>query len=374
MVDTACDWIPMGILKRFWPLLLTFSISAAYVFFRLALVEWDPIQIAEIAIYSQDGTEVIDQGYDGQFFYHMAITPSSEELVGKLDVPAYRYQRILYPLLAHLLVFGNADFIPWVLIVINLLAHLIGTGALIELLREYGVWIGYSLIYGLWVGVVAPIGLDLSEPLAYALVIVGLLFRKRGNFILGAILLTLALFTKETTALFWIAALIADMLSRTRTLSVVSLLVGGFLYGIWQFGLYLSFGSFGIGSGGAMATPFEVIPFMGLWRIGMESLPVLGLFLVIFGPTIVLPTIWALVASIRALFNRQIGINSWSLLFNAMVVVVLPFSTFREPLGLVRIATGVVLATTCFAAEYSILRALNYGMFWIALLFILVNS
>lgn len=364
----------MDTLRRYWPAMLTFAVSMAYVLFRLGSANWDALSLVELAEYSAGGTKVIQEGYDGQFVYHIAIDPSPEDVASKLDVPAYRYQRILYPILARVMALGNPAWIPWTLILINLIAHFIGTAGMVSLLQEYQIWIGYALIYGLWVGLIAPIGLDLTEPLAYALAILGLLARKRSNNVLGAIFLTLALFAKETTVLFWLAALVADLLSRDKWSSVLQLGIGGAIYAIWQMVTFLIFGSFGLGSGGAMATSFELIPFMGLWRIGTDSLPVLGLFLVIFGPTVLIPTVWALIASIRALLHKDIGTNSWSLLFNALVIVVLPFSTFREPLGLVRIATGLVLATTCFAAEFSIRRALNYGMFWIAMLVILING
>jgi hypothetical protein len=375
LVGAARAWISMDHLKRYWPVLVTLGISIGYVLFRLIIFQWDPVGLAELAVYSEDGSTVLKEGYDGQFFYHIAVSLSPEELITFLDVPAYRFQRILYPLLAHIIGLGNPVFIPWTLIGISLIAHLIGTGALSELLRGYGVWIGYSLIYSLWVGVVGPIGLDLSEPLAFALVIGGLLARSREKHVAGAFLLTAAMFAKETTAIFWLAALVADLLAKNQPArSIRSLLLGGSFFAIWQLVLFLQFGSFGIGSGGAMATPFEVIPFMGLWRIGYVSLPALLLFLAIFGPTILVPTVWALIASIRALAEKHLGINSWSLLFNALLIVALPFSTFREPLGLVRIATGLVLAITCFAAEFGISRVLNYSMFLIAFLFLLVNG
>jgi hypothetical protein len=48
--------------------------------------------------------------------------------------------------------------------------------------------------------------------------------------------------------------------------------VAVFPYVIFQIWLWKVFGGFGIGSGGALATSFEWIPLMGLWRIGEYSL------------------------------------------------------------------------------------------------------
>jgi hypothetical protein len=59
---------------------------------------------------------------------------------------------------------------------------------------------------------------------------------------------------------------------------------------------------------------------------------------------------------------------------NAGVIVFLPFSTFREPFGLVRLATGLVLAVILFASTYGIRRVLNYSLFWSAYLIMLVRT
>src|SRR5262245_62119812 len=48
-----------------------------------------------------DGTE----GYDGQFVYYIARDPSGAAQY--LDVPAYRFQRILLPVIGRILAFGQ---------------------------------------------------------------------------------------------------------------------------------------------------------------------------------------------------------------------------------------------------------------------------
>ena len=130
----------------------------------------------------------------------------------------------------------------------------------------------------------------------------------------------------------------------------------------------------GIGSGGDMATGFEWIPFMGLLRIGTESLPALALFLVILGPSIVFPTIWGLVCSVKVLWDGAKDATAMALFANSLVLLFIPYSTFREPLGIVRVATGLVLAVVLFAVHYKRKKTFNYAMFWIAMLVMLLNS
>jgi len=374
-------------LRLIWPPLLAMLVALCFAAWRMAPSGWDARALAQVGTrYAEllpEGTE----GYDGQFAYFIATTPDPQSVASHLDVPAYRYQRILYPLLARLLAAGRAEAIPWTLLLINLAALGLGTWAVAALLEEAGLWTGYALGFGLWVGMIGGVGLDLTEPLAYALVALGWVARRRGRGVLAAVFFGLALFAKETTLLFWGAVVASDSgvflaVRRTRARSesgsnsvppgfLVNLFAGG-AFLVWQLTLWRVFGRPGLGSGGAMATPFEPIPFMGLWRIGQVKPEALLLFLVIFGPTVLFPILWALVISVRDLARRRWEGETLALLLNAGALLFLPFSTFREPLGLVRAATGLVLAVLLYAVRNRLRRPLNYSLFWIALLALLV--
>ena len=184
----------------------------------------------------------------------------------------------------------------------------------------------------------------------------------------AAACMTLALFTKEITIVFWAAALLAGWQARMRMRAVLPLLCSGLAFLAWQLWLWETFGSIGLASGGAMATPFELIPFMGLLRIGSVSMPFLGGYLLIFGPMVVLPTIWAAIASLKAVIGGIRTKSSWSMLFHAMMVMALPFSTFREWLGVVRVVDGLLLGILFFSADQKRMRPLRYSLFWIAFL------
>ena len=52
-------------------------------------------------------------GYDGQFYYYIAHDPFIlGQSYNHIDFPAYRYQRIIYPLTAWLLSFGQPKVDP----------------------------------------------------------------------------------------------------------------------------------------------------------------------------------------------------------------------------------------------------------------------
>ncbi|MBK7454196.1 MAG: hypothetical protein IPJ46_10925 [Anaerolineales bacterium] len=64
-------------------------------------------------------------GYDGQFYYRMALTPFTEKEIDfgiRLDYPAYRQARIIYPLLARLFSLGQIVYVPFALVFVNYIA------------------------------------------------------------------------------------------------------------------------------------------------------------------------------------------------------------------------------------------------------------
>jgi len=359
-------------MKAYRPATVATLLAGAYVVWRLASLGWHPIELFELGTRFSEGREDGSSGYDGQFSYYIASNLDPETVEPMLDVPAYRYQRILYPLVAGALTIGIDGWLPWTLIIVGLLSLWGGTWAVARMMLDQTVNAWYALSYGLWVGLVAPIGLGLGEPLAYGLAAGGMLTRMRGRPVWSALLFGLAVFAKETTIIFLLAAILSELTDqrRGRPLAAYLAVVGAFIG--WQAWLRFTFGSPGLASGGDMATSFEWIPFMGLLRIGSVDMLTLGLFLLIFLPTIVLPTIWAVVASVRSLLTGFRSTETWSLLGNGFAVMILPFSTFREPLGLVRVTSGLVLAVVLFSASQRLMRPLRYSLFWSALLAILI--
>lgn len=359
-------------MNRLLPASFSTFVAAAYVVWRLANLGWNPLELFELGTRYSDGITDGTIGYDGQFSYYIASDPNPDRASPHLDVPAYRFQRILYPALARGLALGRQALLPSTMVIAALAAHWAGTWAVATLINDQALNPWYSLSYGLWVGLVAPIGLGLGEPLAYALAAGGWLARTRHRFMLSAALFGLAVLAKETTLVFLVAAIIAELVERRNSRTLAAYLVSLGTVAAWQAWLWVTFGRPGLGSGGAMATPFEWIPFMGLFRIGNVNANALVLYLVIFLPTIVLPTVWGLVASVRSLWQGERGAESWSLLGNSVAIMVLPFSTFREPLGLVRVASGLVLAVLLFSAANRLIRPLRYSLFWSALLAIVL--
>lgn len=351
-------------LIRPWSIVLLTCLG--YLAVILALNDGDPLAFAVIGSRYELGVPGGTEGYDGQFAYYIAVDPA--DAADQLDVPAYRYQRILYPMLARGLALGNKELVPWTLVLINFVALVVGTAIMERLLERFGVSSSYALVYGLYAGQLMSVRLDLNEPLCFGLTCGAIWAFERERRGWSSVLFALAALSKET-ALVFAGAYALYLIVIGKWGSAVRLgLVAAAPLALWQVFLWRWLGSPGIGSGGAMATPFEIIPFMGLWRIGAVSMPVLALYTGILGPLIVAPTVWALWKSGKDLLTGRWHPVSLALLFNAVVLVFLPHSSWRELIAMLRLSIGLVLTVLLYAGLRRDRRVLIYAFGWMAAL------
>ena len=358
-------WNPAALTGLVCLLLLTWVIAGA---------GGDALEIVRIGTRFSQGDPNGTEGYDGQFVYYIALNPAPAQVAPLLDVPAYRYQRILLPWLGRIFSLGNPQALPWVLALLGLLSHVAGTWAVAALLKGWKISQWYALSYGLWAGFLLGVRLALPEPLAYGLAAGGVLALERKRLLLAYVLLGLAAFAREVTVAFTIALLLVYLAQRqwkeAGALSAVALAP----FALFQGWLWLVFGQMGIGSGGAMATPFEIIPLMGLLRIAQYDWVYLAAMALVFLPSVVLPAVWGIYQSAKTWLTGERNVIVLGLFLNALVIPFLPFSTFREPGGLLRFACGLVLAVLLFAARYRKKRVLNYSPLWIVLNVFLFKS
>jgi hypothetical protein len=347
-------------------------VALAYVALTLARYGGNPVQFALVGTRYDPGVAGGTWGYDGQFAYQIARDPLGASRF--LDVPAYRYQRILYPLGAWTLAVGQGALIPWTLIAINWLALVAGTRFTEDILAGRGTSRWYALGYGLFGGLMMAVRLDLTEPLAYALAQAAVLSYERGRWRSAAGWLALAALAKETTLLVAAGFLLSFALSRRWRSLIEWAVIVGVPFAAWQVILRVELGAWGIGSGGALATPFEVIPYRGLWSLAAVNTRAFVLIALIMIPMALLPGLVALVAALHDMARRDVHPLVCLLLMNALVIPFTPQSTLREPLGMLRFIVGLVMAVILWGAYRKSRRALNYSLLWIATLVFAVNE
>jgi hypothetical protein len=182
--------------------------------------------------------------YDGHFSYQIARR--GFEAAPFLDVPAYRFQRILYPLLSRLLALGRPDIVPWTLIGVNVVAIAGGTLVTEYLLDDLNVNVWYALVYGLYGGQLIALRANLNEPLSQALIMLAMLAYVRRYWTGSALAFAAAALAKETALIFWAAFVLHSILMR-RWKSTAWLAAAPLPFALHQLFLWSWLGRVGLG-------------------------------------------------------------------------------------------------------------------------------
>lgn len=288
-------------------------------------------------------------GYDGQFAYFIALDPLNARYY--MPDPAYRYTRILYPAVARTLALGNPSIVPVSLILVNLVAIAAGTVALAAWFMRSGLSSWLALVYGLYPGLFVGLRRDLTEPLAYGLVVIAiylLYYGGRRRLFVAGVVLGLAALTREQVAIFGVVFGLALLFlpggwrrddpwipkgSRWSGLFLLAMTLGPLL-------LYKAFLLHWLGSTGTPSNNFpSVVPFGGfLSQLRWTWDKIVSL------PTVVVPGILCLSSAVYALTRLRSPLL-WLLAANVLLFVVfLNHSSYASYISASRVSTGVVLS------------------------------
>jgi hypothetical protein len=139
-------------------------------------------------------------GYDGQFFYRLALDPLNlrPTAYGITMDHSYRFMRIGYPVLTWLVSLGQHVLVPVMLVVVNVAAvsALGWLGGAIA--RQAGRHALAGLMLPAYFGIITSLSRDTAEPLAAACLIAGFLAVRARRPVLAALLLVYGVLTRET--------------------------------------------------------------------------------------------------------------------------------------------------------------------------------
>ncbi|WP_416181020.1 AZOBR_p60025 family cell surface glycopolymer formation protein [Bellilinea sp.] len=362
----------LRLIRTIGPTLIVLVTSTIYLTFHLSSHNWDPFSFVLIGGKFDPQVNNQSYGYDGQFSYQIAKDPVNGWRY--LDVPAYRYQRIFYPMLARALSLGNEVLLPWMLILINWFSLIFATLLLEKILKLNNISRWYALSYGFFAGLWLSLRLDLTEPLAFLFVIVAVFTIQKEKIWLGSLFLILASLTREVTIIFTISFLLSSLFQKNCTNRTKWLIVVLLPFLIWQALLFERFGEFAIRSGGAFATSTEILPYRGWWGFAFKNLSAFFLMSLFVFPTAIVPSFVCLWTSIKELLRRNTTPGSWMLFFNAVLITILPQSILLDPLGLIRTLIGLVVAILVFGIEKQSFRVLNFSLLWLFLFIFVING
>ncbi len=196
------------------------SVVAAMVFvlLRLAIATHGNISFFIVAGITHSSPRLMNpriivvpnSGYDGQFYYRMALDPAAmaRSAFGITLDSVSRLQRIVYPTIAWLLAAGRPSLVPDTLVITNVVGlGVIGFGGGL-VARDSGRHALWGLVLAGYWGYLWSAGRDLSEITAAAFLVLGLYAYRQDRWVLASLLLLAAVLSKETSAyiVFVIAA------------------------------------------------------------------------------------------------------------------------------------------------------------------------
>jgi len=208
-------------------------------------------------------------GYDGIWFYRLAINPFTRVQAShgiRIDNPPYRQQRVMYPLIVWLLSFGQVRWIPWLLVIVNILAAAGMAAFAGAFAKRFGLHALWGVIVPLYPGFVLTFSRDLAEIVtaAFAMGAIWAIASRRNT--AAALLLTCAVLTREPTLLlaFALAAawMIERVLHRERRIGAITFSLPIAVYTVWQIVLAIRWGVSPLRAG----APARALPFVEFGR------------------------------------------------------------------------------------------------------------
>ena len=353
--------MPEFIKKLGIPTLVVTLVCLVYVVATLVNAKGDPL---EFVIY--DGHYSYQIAY--RLFDEASVIPEAYPYADELP-DAYRFQRILYPLLARLFALGWPALLPWTLILLNILAIALGTWVTELLLQHHGISNWYALVYGLYAGNLVVLRSDMNEALAQTLVMLAIWAWVRSKHTWGFFWFALAVLAKETAVLF-IAAYGLYSLQRRNWRDLLGLGASLVPYFAWQLFLLNWLGEFGFNSG----QPIIWMPFGGWLMITQISWQAFLLISLLIVPLALIPTLAGFIISFRAIGQKFFHPYVYAILFNAIFMLFLPHLTYRESSAVIRVVQGLAVSMLLFGALTHSKRILNYSILWLFANVIVVSS
>jgi len=295
-------------------------------------------------------------GYDGQFYYQIARDPFHASQF--LDHPAYRYQRIVYSILVAILSLGQANLIPFMLLLVNFLAIVLGTELLARMLVQQKLSPWFSLAFGLYFGQATAFIFDTTEPLTYFLLCLGLFLMLRKRPTVAALMMGLAVLSRETAILFPMGYLLIYLYQKRWRDALCLFLLSIAPTVVWYAIIALLFKATGL----TTAPAFQLIPFGGLFYFAHDAFRFHNLIILMLIPTLL--SLFLLVK--EAVQHRWLNVPWLIWLFNLGLVICMSPLSYVELVSAGRLSTGLVLAMLFYG-----LYTRNKAILWASQIYVL---
>jgi hypothetical protein len=223
------------------------------------------------------------EGYDGQFYWRLAVDPAQLHLRAYMGVridSAYRLNRIFFPALVWLVSFGHAHLVALAMIAVNVLGILALLALGLRLVRRRSISPTWALLLLCVPGLVGSISRDLTETLTCCLGLGAMVAIREGRTVIAAMCFSAAVLTRETmlvaVAVYGVVAVVTILRRQRRpTRADLAWAVPLVVFALWQLVVRVDIGSIPILSSAGSGD--VGIPFVGFFQsLGSWFSPVSG--------------------------------------------------------------------------------------------------
>jgi len=332
----------------------------------LALTRYGALDFARLGTKFCCGDPNGSTGYDGQFALYIAAFGA--DATPFIDGATLRYQRILYPVAARALAFGQPFLAPYTLIIVNVVAHSVSVGLLAYLtarfspspypaLRKQRTGMIVVLGYALYFGAVIAVRLDLNEPLCIALGLGAVAAYTHRRWRTTALLLILSTLTKEIGLVFAAGLALYAFFDGERRRALYLLFAPSIAFVAWWGVLYVTFAT--LPTVYPAAQNIRLLPFNGLFA---EDNAAEFVMLLIW---IVIPALVLLALVVRTMITtRTLSMSSAFLVASIFWVAFMPDVSWVDPVAAYRVAVPLVVSGLLFVTEHHRWGALLFASLW----------
>lgn len=276
-------------------------------------------------------------GYDGQFYFFLAYKPSiiwtcpQDRAHCPAYEPYFRWQRIVYPLVARILALGQTSWIPFTLLLVNFMGVLVVAYLIGKMAVEMGAspWMGTAA--GLFCGELLGFLRDLADPFGVLWIVIAIYLLRHNRPLWAAAAAAAALLTREQLV-FYAPILALPLLAQRRWLTLAqSAAIALIPFIVWQATLHQLYGIWPLFAADTHVATLVPIPFLGLLSTRHDY---------DFGVTLLcagIPLAFAIVVSLAAIWQHG------------------PRSLLRDP---------VPLMALVYCAVFSLVNYLQWADVW----------
>lgn len=258
---------------------------------------------------------------------------------------------------------GQVAWLPWTMVLVNVAALAASGWLLADLLvaRRANAW--FSLVFLAFGGFLFVLFMDLNEPLAFFLALLGLKYFDQGKLWLSGLAFSLGGLAKEVALIFAAAVAVSLLVNNRNWRGALKVLgVSLFVYAAWAISMSTWLGD---SIFQARMSRIEVIPFSGLAFVNDA-------------PDLVIDLLWiagpALLAGVMVLIDwwksRQISLEMLLVLANVALIAFMPRFTWIDWIATLRLGMGLVIACLLYFALRGGRLALLFSALWSSSIFL----